>query len=116
MAKREDTQKKSKELGVSAEARPEHGYLFHHTKHVPFEVVSFKEEDDDWKLLLTKGFEVRVHKDAICRIERVHDPKAFRKWHDSGDHALVAKFVSFKEPTLLWKLSTRGESLLTFTS
>lgn len=97
---REAALKKSKDEGVSKEIKPEPEYLFHHTTHTPFEVVSFKEVDEDWKIMLTKGFEVRVHKKDVCRIEPVHDPNDFRMWHDAGGHTLVAKFVSFKEPNV----------------
>ncbi|MGV3485368.1 MAG: SHD1 domain-containing protein [Planctomycetaceae bacterium] len=74
-------------------------FVFHHKELHPYDVQSFSDNKKLWRVLLTKGFNVNLHKDEIVRIEAVDDIKDYRTWFDStGKHSTVAKFIDFKDP------------------
>ena len=94
---------KETDAGIAKKAVPESDprFIFHHAETHPYQVVSFADNKEAWRALLTKGWHVRLAKDEIIRIEPVDDPKDYRSWIDAtGKYSVVARYKALEDSVL----------------
>lgn len=74
-------------------------FTLHHDTLHPYEAVDLLDNDEYWRILLSKGWFLNLDKKHIVRVEPIECPTDYRTWVDaSGQFSIVAKLGKIKKP------------------